>query len=151
MSATYPTHHRSDLPPRWLRLWCFFLAAVVPAGACVAAMVASLTALMPEPNFMSVGAWCTLLLIAAVFGCGMFLVLAVGIKACFRGDAGMATHISWVCGLFGGTILILSCTAGGNSQFRLTDWLAAFTSVYYLATTAILHARLAYLCRRFAA
>lgn len=145
MSAISNSQRDLEAPPRWLCGWCFFTGCIVPLGACTTLACAGL----PYVDFTNQGHWPVLAFFFACWAFAATLLLVVGTSACFWYDAEAATFVVWVSGTLGGIMLVGAVGIGLQDGFRLTDWLYAFTSFYYLATTAILHARLASLSRRY--
>jgi hypothetical protein len=117
----------------------------VPLVACTAPACAGLLYV----DFTDQDNWPGLAFLVACWAFAVTLLLVVEMSVCFWYDAEAATFVAWVSATFGGLVLVGAGAVGLHDGFTLTDWLYAFTSFYYFATTAILHARLAALSRRF--
>jgi hypothetical protein len=145
MSAIYSSHRDPNIPPRWLCGWCFFIGCLVPLVACTTLTCAGLS----HVDFTVQDYWPALAFLFAGWVFVVTLLLVVGTSACFWYDAEAATYVVWMSATFGGMVLVGAGVVGLKDGFSWADWLYAFTTFYYLAATAILHARLASLSRRY--
>jgi hypothetical protein len=148
MSAVGYSARELEAPPRWLRLWCFFLGCMVPIGGCAVSASDYVRRTLTDANLADLNPLIGLLLGLACCGFVMHRILLCGIGACFDYDAEAAKAVALMSAALGLLLVALLLLEDFRARFGLADWLYALTALYYLATTAILHARLRYLCRR---
>ena len=145
MSAIYSSHRDPDIPPRWLSGWCFLTGCLVPLVGGTTLACSSLLYF----DVADQGMWPLLAFVFAGWIFAATLLLVVGTSACCWYDSEAANCVVWMSATLGGMVLVGAGAVGLKDGFSWTDWLYAFTTFYYLATTAILHARLASLSRRY--
>lgn len=136
-----------ERPPAWLRGTCFALGTVIPIATAVFAVWSELS----SAHWDWTGFLPALCAIACLFAIPLGIVALTGVSACFYDDPDASTFVAVMTGLFAFLAAMpVFCELTGLDTMHLsnTEILAVAVVAYYLLTTCLLHARLAWLSPR---